>query len=109
MKTMIDWPRPIPRVRNGGPTMLVGDRVRLNTPENERLHQSEARIVSLTDWGAYLTAPAAATGSYRAVWDEMEPIIDYVGECCIVCGGINLRWAGKCKVCDNCGESQGCS
>lgn len=30
------------------------------------------------------------------------------GEICSKCGGANLRWAGACKVCSDCGESGGC-
>lgn len=96
------------RTTNGGPTMLAGDKVRLVTPENERLHGTEAVIVELTQWGAHCEAPAAETGKYRAVWEEMEALVQYVGECCAMCGSANLRWSGKCKVCENCGETGGC-
>jgi len=101
-------PPPHEQRRNGGPTMRVGDRVRISAPDNERLHNTDAVVGQVTEWGAHLVAPAAATGQYRAAWGEMELVVDYVGECCQACGSMNLRWAGKCKVCDNCGETGGC-
>lgn len=101
-------PPPLARRRNGGPTMRVGDRVRICAPDNERLHGSEARVVQITEWGAHLTASSSGSGLFRAAWEEMELIVDYVGECCQACGSMNLRWAGKCKVCENCGETGGC-
>lgn len=96
------------RVRNGSPTMLVGDRVRLVTPDNERLHGTTATVKELTEWGAHCDAPAAASGAFRATWDEMEALVTYTGECCTCCGSINLRWSGACKVCENCGTSGSC-
>lgn len=30
------------------------------------------------------------------------------GEACTCCGGLNLVWAGACKVCLDCGTSGGC-
>lgn len=89
--------------------MRVGDRVRLVTPENERLHGTEAKIASLANWGAHLDVPAAATGHYRALWSEMELVnAEYTGDCCEFCGSTRMRQAGACKVCEDCGESGGC-
>lgn len=88
--------------------MKIGDKVRLCTPENERLHGTNAVIKELHSWGAIVNAPAAATGQYRAAWDEMESLTQYTGESCSRCGSVNLRWAGACKVCEDCGESGGC-
>lgn len=96
------------RIRNGGPTMLVGDRVRLVTPDNERLNGTVAIVSQLTEWGAHCNAPAAATGEFRAAWEEMEALVTYTGECCTCCGSVNLRWSGTCKVCENCGQSGSC-
>lgn len=110
-QTMSYYARQMPpraRERNGGPTMRVGDNVRLNVPENPRLHDTRATIARLAEWGAHCDAPAAASGQFRATWDEMVPLVEYVGECCSLCGSVNLRWAGKCKVCEDCGESGGC-
>lgn len=107
------------RTRNGGPTMLVGDNIRLVTPENSRLDGTNATIVALEPWGAHCAAPAAATGNYRAVWEEMEMDIltamgvpnkvEYTGDCCLQCGSVRLRRSGACKVCEDCGESNGCA
>jgi hypothetical protein len=30
------------------------------------------------------------------------------GAVCVKCGSPNLRWAGACQVCQDCGESNGC-
>lgn len=110
------WPAAKTQTRNGGPTMMVGDRVRLVTPDNPRLHGSTARILTLTEWGAHCSAPAAATGSYRAAWSEMEPMgktkapaVEYTGNPCNQCGSARMRRSGSCSVCEDCGESGGCS
>ena len=88
--------------------MRVGDRVRLNVPTNARLHGSDATVVELKEWGALVRAPAAATGRFRATWDEMELIVEYVGECCSTCGSPRLRRSGTCNVCEDCGDTTGC-
>lgn len=97
--------------------MMVGDRVRINAPGNPLLHGTEATVTQLAEWGAHLSAPASATGQFRAAWSEMEVMesyttnksVEYSGDCCQFCGSTRLRWAGACKVCDECGESNGCS
>jgi hypothetical protein len=33
----------------------------------------------------------------------------YSGDVCDNCQGSRLRWAGHCKVCDDCGTTTGCS
>lgn len=33
----------------------------------------------------------------------------YSGDVCDHCQGVRLRWAGHCKVCDDCGTTTGCS
>lgn len=95
--------------------MRVGDIVRLNTPDNSRLDGTRAQIITLTEWGAHCAAPAAATGSYRAHWSEMEvaqqaaPKVEYTGNPCSQCGSGRMRRSGTCAVCEDCGESGGCS
>ena len=110
--------KPVRRTRNGGPTMLVGDKVRLVTPSNPKLDGTDATIVGLEPWGAHCAAPAAATGNYRAAWEEMEmdtydgvrsKAVEYTGDCCMQCGSTRLRRSGACKVCEDCGESNGCA
>lgn len=96
------------RPRNGGPTMRVGDRVRFDVPDNVRLHGTEGKIREIHEWGAVCEAPGAASRQFRATWEEMQALVDYAGECCDACGSLNLRWAGKCKVCENCGSTGGC-
>lgn len=58
-------------------TVQPGTPVRINCPENPRLHGTEAQVVQVESWGAHLLAPAAATGKYRAAWQEME-IVDTI-------------------------------
>ena len=59
--------------------MRVGDRVRLVTPENERLHGTEAKIESLANWGVKLpcarraavsltVAASASAASFSQPW-----------------------------------------
>jgi hypothetical protein len=33
----------------------------------------------------------------------------YTGDVCSHCQGSRMRWAGHCQVCEDCGESSGCS
>lgn len=37
-----------------------------------------------------------------------SPKIEYTGEACSTCGVLNMRRAGTCSVCENCGTSGGC-
>lgn len=93
-----------------------GDQVRINAPGNERMHDTLATVIHLADWGAYLEAPAAATGRFRAAWSEMIPIAAAArtvpgavsGEVCDRCGGSNLIRTGACLLCQDCGQSGGC-
>lgn len=102
-------PRRRKQTRNGGPTMMAGDRIRFNTPDNPRMNGTMGTITETTDWGAHCFAPGAATGRYRATWDEMETIpVEYTGDMCQFCGGVRMRRTGTCKVCEDCGESGGC-
>lgn len=44
---------------------------------------------------------------FTAVWPKK--IVPPTGDVCRCCGGARMIWAGKCKVCQDCGESDGCS
>lgn len=88
--------------------MRAGDRVRLRTPDNIRLDGATARITELTEWGAHCFCAAAASGCFRATWDEMEPVVSFTGDPCMNCGSLRMRVTGTCKVCEDCGESGGC-
>lgn len=35
--------------------------------------------------------------------------VEYSGDTCTFCGSLNMRRAGSCSVCENCGETGGCS
>lgn len=54
------------------PPLRPGDAVRLNTPDNLTLHGAPAKVVEVTDWGAHVATAAAATGRFRALYDEMD-------------------------------------
>jgi hypothetical protein len=114
------------------------ERVMLWCPENPRLHGTEAVIRKIEEWGAVVSAPAAASGIYRAGWDEMvkppatlgngdssahEDLHSFTpihrerpnnnlgvptGDVCLKCGGFMFR-SGSCLTCSNCGENTGCS
>ncbi len=114
--------------------LRVGDRVRVNTPENTRLHDAEGTVEALERWGAVLALPAAAAGRFRALWSEMErstpahrsdahasgagqqpapaPTVaaerkTAVGFFCDTCGGANMTRTGTCLTCQDCGTSSG--
>lgn len=93
----------------------AGDRVRIVTPSNQRLHGTLAVVESIEEWGYCLHAPAAATGHYRAWHDEVEPDLpppvvrdSPTGQACDVCGSFDLRRTGPCMTCQSCGTSGGC-
>jgi hypothetical protein len=94
-----------------------GDPVRLNVPENPRLHRRPATVEAVEARGAHVRCAAAATGRFRALWSELEPwpgrraalAAGYCGEPCGTCGGVRTRRNGTCLVCDDCGSTTGCS
>lgn len=49
-----------------------------------------------------------------SAWSKEKEVgeVSYVrrdtGEVCDDCGSSDLKWAGACKVCNNCGRSGGC-
>lgn len=99
--------------------LSVGDVVKLHTPENARLHNTDATIHTLTEYGAIVHAPAAATKQFRAHFSEMvSPRLckkigaaveqGYSGDVCLACGGCRMRRTGVCMTCDDCGNADGC-
>lgn len=96
--------------------MNTGDRVIIRVPENPKLDGTEAIVDSVQEWGAFLKAPAAATGEFRAAWSEMEPLTvksskgkpKPAGEVCTQCGGVNMVRTGACLTCQDCGNNSGC-
>jgi hypothetical protein len=110
-----------------------GTQVTLRVPGSP-LDGTGAVVERAEGWGAHVLAPAAATGRYRAGWDEMEvgyrvpppstngvhrEVRDsgfdvlakeqgYSGDVCGKCGGTRLRRTGACTTCEDCFES-GCS
>jgi hypothetical protein len=105
--------------------IAVGDTVKLllksNTSDPHPLHRAEAKVIELTDWGAFVHCKAAATNQFRALFEEMEmngssdKILEaainsgYTGEFCIHCGGCRMRRNGNCQLCDDCGITSSCS
>lgn len=94
--------------------LSAGSAVRLVTPDNPRLHGSTAKVTALQEWGAHVAVKAAATGRFRAGWDEMVPAEDvngggYTGDVCNACGSLRMRHNGNCLLCDDCGATNGCS
>lgn len=98
---------------------MLGDIVRINTPDNPRLHNTQAEVLELTEWGAHLDAPAAATGRFRALYEEMvstrkataptkKKEDGYTGDICIHCNGSRMRRTGSCLTCEDCGDNSGC-
>ena len=100
--------------------LTAGDQVILHVPENPRLHGARGTVALVTEWGAHVSVQAAATGGYRAGWGEMisasqtnwkklaEPVLSPTGDVCDTCGGSNMKRAGACLVCVDCGSSGGC-
>lgn len=117
--------------------LATGQVVYIHTPENPRLHGTKATVKEVTDYGALLDAPAAASRQFRAVREEMtyEPPLSlpdeypleaykghdtiigtaiahlrgYTGDYCQHCGGCRMRRNGNCNLCEDCGSTSGCS
>lgn len=97
-----------------------GERVVLDVPENPRLHGHDAVVdrLAIEGWGAYVKCDAAATGEFRALWEEMKTPksmaavkaseATYSGEICCTCGGSKMMRSGACLTCMDCGTSGGC-
>ena len=95
--------------------MYRGDRIILVTPDNARLDGQPGVIAEMTPWGAHVDTPAAATGRFRALYEEMRvpgvaPVrqMGYTGNVCNTCGGSRMRRNGSCEVCEECGATSGC-
>lgn len=111
----------------------LGDRVRLNVPENARLHGADGVVTGVEVWGAVVRTFAAATGEFRALLSEMVPFsqeskrgkgekgvgpnlpvgnstdLGYSGDSCSTCGSLRMRRSGTCQTCEDCGSTSGCS
>lgn len=113
----------------------VGDIVTLNTPDNPRLLGTLARVEAITEWGAHVSAEAAATGAFRALFEEMQAVSPeavrpvyvsgvrlattttrqtareegYTGDACDQCGSFRMKRNGPCLLCAECGATSGCS
>ena len=109
----------------------VQSAVVIQTPENARLHGTEATVAawlydsSGTVIGYHLYAPAAATGAFRALFEEVYSLtarsdkVDdgkkrqqaiasgFTGNACDRCGSLNMVRDGKCERCDDCGSTAG--
>jgi hypothetical protein len=97
------------------------DRVRISTPDNDRLNGKEAVVESVEPWGCHLTGTGVGTGKFRALWSEMALLdsaeiravhakeMGYHTDPCPNCGMLTLKRSGSCFLCDSCQESSGCS
>jgi hypothetical protein len=98
-----------------------GSKVRLVVPENPRLHGAAGVVEAVTGYGAVVRTPAAGSGRFRALSEEMAPdggngggypdrllLPAPTGEVCGRCGGGNMIRTGACTTCGDCGESGGC-
>lgn len=59
-----------------------GCQVRIHNEDNPRLHGTLGIVIKVDEWGCHLSSLAAATGRYRASWEEMtlvspNPIPEY--------------------------------
>lgn len=95
-----------------------GTPVRLNTPDNPRLHGATGIVEKLEEWGATVKVKASGSGEFRALWQEMTPEpteptrvngAGYTGDVCMTCGGVRMIRNGTCSVCCDCGNTSGCS
>ena len=69
---------------------------------------SRDRLLLLQEITRYLRLSSATphtSGKHRPPNRPSE----YTGDTCSFCGSLNMRRAGNCSRCDNCGESGGCS
>lgn len=69
-------------------------------------------VINSFEWFAY-PATRIECKTIKASTKSETATSEYVekrntGEVCFKCGSVNLRWAGACKVCSDCGESGGC-
>jgi hypothetical protein len=98
--------------------LAVGVTVRIDSPDNPRLHNQIGIVEKIEDWGAHLRTVAAATGYYRALYEEMKPVmskpelevqVEYTGNCCDMCGSLRQLRTGTCVTCQDCGNNSGCA
>jgi hypothetical protein len=110
-----------------------GQLVVLVVPDNPRLDNQEAMVVTPAEWGAHVACRAAASGFFRALHTEMILLAEtnghaslagackgtastlsprecgYTGNFCPVCYGQRLVRRGSCEYCEDCGGTSGCS
>ena len=99
----------------------AGDAVRLTGTGIPRLEGQRAEVLEVTEWGAHVETPAAATGRFRAHRTEMVPFDPppeparaareqgFTGDECPKCQSLKMRRNGACLLCAECGETSGCS
>ncbi len=89
--------------------LTIGQRVVLVNTGNDRIPDGTPAVVQRVEpWGAHVKTAATQTGRYRAGWAEMAdaPATGYV---CEGCGGSNVTRSGSCLLCQDCGQTSGCS
>ncbi len=104
---------------NGGHPLhfLPGKDVVLIVPDNPGLHGRDAKIESLTEWGAHVVT-GVGSGKFRAFFSEMRLKGEkthssrdegFTGDACDQCGSLRMRRNGSCLLCVDCGSTSGCS
>jgi hypothetical protein len=92
------------------PWLRPGLRVRLNMPDNPRVHNAVGVVAEITAYGGRVRTKAAGSGEIRAFPSEMVPASLATGDVCDRCGGSNMTRSGTCVLCLDCGStSGGCS
>ena len=93
----------------------VGDKVTINTPDNQRLHGHGAIVFAVEPWGVHVST-TVGSGRFRALWSEVtfnkaqahaRPETDS-GVFCDFCGSMNMIRTGSCLTCGDCGTAGGC-
>jgi hypothetical protein len=102
-------------------TYRRGDTVTINDPDNPRLHGAKGMVRRVV-YGEvpvyHVSTPAAATGWYRALAEELVPAAGsineareqgWTGDQCPQCSSYKMRRNGSCLLCSECGSTTGCS
>lgn len=112
---------------HNAPHVTAGDEVTLypltggteGKPPESPLWGAGGSVVSVTDWGAYVSYRGVLrSGIIRVGWDEFKPVglngvaqtkgpSSPTGDCCITCGSVNMTRDGTCLLCLDCGDKTG--
>ncbi len=89
--------------------MTPGQRITLVNTGNDHIPDGTPAVVERVEsWGAHVKTAATATSRYRAGWAEIADA-PASGHVCDNCGGSNVIRSGSCLLCQDCGQTSGCS